>query len=248
MGIVNFIAYAPADNAGVITVTAYPRGNVSINPFGEKACVVVFCLVAFPHIEALRHDEETHFVGKLHKLNGWHIMGSADSVYSHNAKLFKLSAYSISVHRRSQRTKIVVLTAAVQLYVPVVEEKAAVGGKLYFSEAEATLVTVNDFSVPNKLNGTSVQMRVIDVPKDRPGYFKFKIIYRVLVFLAADRFRYCAYICGGAVVFKGSKLLLSVKYRAAQAQAVNGIFNGTNCFCRNGNISRNICGNINAVA
>ena len=56
VGVVNFVAYAPHYNAGVVAVAPHPAARISFVPLREEAVIVVVVLFKLPHIKAFAVD------------------------------------------------------------------------------------------------------------------------------------------------------------------------------------------------
>ena len=79
----NLVAYAPHNDAGVVAVGHHQVGDVLVGPFFEEACVAVFALGIYPHVEALGHDHHAQRVADVHLPLRRHVVRGAYGVASH---------------------------------------------------------------------------------------------------------------------------------------------------------------------
>ncbi|MNB80440.1 hypothetical protein D3C75_272030 [compost metagenome] len=136
MGIIDFVADAPHDQARTVPVAPDPAGNIPSPPFREKTGVVVRRLAALPHVKRFRNDQHAQLIGQLHQLNCRHVMGGADGIHAHLLQQHNLPAQRCHINCCPQRPKIMVLAHPVQLKRAAVEEKSLVTVKLHCPEAE----------------------------------------------------------------------------------------------------------------
>ena len=79
----DFVADAPAEDRGVVSVSAEEGPEVGLVPVVEEAGVVVCGLVVIPHVEYLVHNEEAHAVGQFEEFGRRRVMRHADGVCAH---------------------------------------------------------------------------------------------------------------------------------------------------------------------
>ena len=86
MGVIDFVSDAPEEDGRAVPVAANPRSDIRFPMVFKKACVVIFGLMKFPHIERLGIHENAELVAKIHEFNRGRIVGGTNGVTAHRKK------------------------------------------------------------------------------------------------------------------------------------------------------------------
>ena len=147
VSVIYLVAHAPHYNARMISVTANPRGNVFLVPFIKEPCIVKLGLWALPHIKSFTVNQYAHFIAKLHKSLCRRIVRSSYRIYTHIKHTLKLSSCRRLVESRTKTAKVMVQTDAVELDMPAIEIKTAVGLILNFTQSDLLCAAVDHLTV-----------------------------------------------------------------------------------------------------
>ncbi len=163
--VVNLIADAPQDDAGMIAVSSHKAGHVPRLPVPKKARIIIGRLRALPHIEGLIHDQQSHLIGQIQCLCRKRIVGEADGIGAHLLHDAVLPGKCIPVKGRAQCSLVRVQADAVELHVPAVQRKAPVRSKGDLPEADPDPLGLQKAAVPsNETHLQKIEHRIFDVP------------------------------------------------------------------------------------
>src|SRR5439155_17920956 len=100
-----------------------------------------------PHVECFIHDDETHAVSQLEQFRRWRIVRSAQTVSAHRFQHFKLPFKCASVDGRAERTEIVMIARAANLYGFAIQDEAFVYVKNERADSKRRLISIDDAAV-----------------------------------------------------------------------------------------------------
>src|SRR5258705_10983116 len=101
----------------MISVTTNLRAQVLLVPIIKQKVVVVLLFASTPCIERFIHYHDAHAVTEFEQFRRWRIMAGTDRVYTHLLENLDLSFQCANIERRAERTKIVMITYALQIDV-----------------------------------------------------------------------------------------------------------------------------------
>ena len=173
VGIVDLVADAPEQKAGMVAVPAQPGGHIPGLPFVKEAGVVVGVFGAAPAVEGFRIDENAHLISQVHQFGRGDGMAGADGVDSHLPQQFQLPGGGVPLKGGAQASQVVVHAHPAQIQVPVVQAKPFFGREFHSAAAETGLQPV--FFCPVEDSFHPVQVGSVQVPQCRvlKGKFRF---------------------------------------------------------------------------
>ena len=124
----------PHEDGRMIAVAQHQVGEVALMPLVEEAGIVVLCLTASPHVEALVHYDDAHSVAHVQQLGCGRVMRAADGIDTHGLELGEFAMEGIFVKCGTQATEVVVLADAIEFEVLAVKPKASLGVEFKIAE------------------------------------------------------------------------------------------------------------------
>ena len=160
----HLVTYRPHQYRRVITIAQHQIRQVALMPLVEETGIVVLCLLASPHIEALVHHDQSHRVAHIQQFRGWRIMRRADRVHTHRLQLRQLTMQRILIERSAQTSEVVMLTDTIQLEVLAIEPETSLGIELEIAEARSGLHLVHHLATGNQLCTHRIDIRILAAP------------------------------------------------------------------------------------
>ena len=180
VGVVDLIADAPHDEAGVVPIPAYPAGHILLEPLGEEAGIVIGRLAAQPHVKGLVDHHNAQLVRQLHHGGGGHVVRGAQGVHAHVLHDFQLPPGGGAVEGRAQAAQVVMQAHAVEHQTPVIQEQSLIRENLHRAEATGLRQLVQSFAAAQEPRPKPVAAGCIHRPE--PG-----ILYREYRLFGAGR-------------------------------------------------------------
>ena len=175
MGIVNFVANAPKQQAGVVPIPAHPAGHVLFVPRREEPGVVIGGLAPHPIVKGLVHHQNAHFVRQLHHPGSGRIVGGAQGIDAHFLHDLQLTPGGTAVEGRTQAAQVVVQAYPVEDNAPVVQQQPIVRGKLQAAEAADGFHAVQLLPLPQQLRPQGIAAGGFQGPEPGIGHFQLRL-------------------------------------------------------------------------
>ena len=139
--------------------------QVTLMPLVEVEVVAVGHLRLGPAVEALCHHGHTHLITEADELWGRHIVRGADGIDAHVLHGADLASHGGFVHRRAERTEVMVEAGALELQLPPVQVEAIACLQFYGADPEGRRVSVEQTSAVAQLDDILIEVRLVDVPE-----------------------------------------------------------------------------------
>ena len=130
----------------MIAIASDFGAKIRLVPIVPEEVVIICYFSDFPTVERLVHHEDAHTVTEIEKFGSRRIVTRAEGVNSHFLENLQLAFRSAGIECRSQCSEVVVVANTVELNALSIEEKPAVCFELDRSDAESSLVGVDDLT------------------------------------------------------------------------------------------------------
>ena len=179
VGIIDLVADAPKEDAGVIAVAAHHVGHIAVDPLLEEVVGSVerwgadvpaldpLALGKFPFVGSLVHHEQAEFVAKVIEDGCLRIVGAADGIDTNLLEVLEASTPHIVGHGSTERAGIVMQTDALDLHPAAIERKALVGIELQRTQADVDLIAVDGLIAFQERGAQQVEIGIVEVPAMR---------------------------------------------------------------------------------
>src|SRR5262249_20275715 len=81
--LINFVAYAPDDHAGMIAVATNLGTKILLVPIVKQEMVIIWLFGSLPAVEAFVHYDDAHAIAQVEQFRSWRVVTGADSVDAH---------------------------------------------------------------------------------------------------------------------------------------------------------------------
>ena len=165
--VVNFVAHAVKDDAGMIAVAQNGVAFVRFRPFVEIQMIVVGILGHSPAIEHFVHHQKSHAVAQIEKLRRGRVVRGANGIHSERLQGFQPFFPDTQRHRRAERAAIVMQANALDLEILSVQPEAGVRLEMRVADAEGRRRFVQHRAGRNDFADGVVKLRIVKVPELR---------------------------------------------------------------------------------
>src|SRR6266849_203025 len=166
----NFIANAPKDNAGMISITEHHRVDISLPPLFEIQVIVFRILGRFPPVERLIDHQHAEPVAGVQERGRRRIVAATNRVKTIRLHQFDPTLFGPINSNRTQRSIVMVQATAPQLKRLAIDAKTLY--RVYFDlpDPEVSRDPVNNPVFEEHFHFRAVQMRCRRRPQFRPIY------------------------------------------------------------------------------
>ena len=126
----DLITDTPHHDTGIIPVMTDQINQVSLCPLIKIKMITILTFRLIPLIETLGHHQHTHLITSLHQFWRRHIMRGTNGITTHVLEHTDLITDSRLIHRRAQRSQIVMIADTLEKKLLSIQEKALVRNQL----------------------------------------------------------------------------------------------------------------------
>ena len=188
VGIIDLVADAPKEDAGVIAVAAHHIGHIAVDPLLEEVVGAVerwgadvpaldpLALGEFPFVGSLVHHEQTKFVAKVIEDGRLRIVGATDGIHTNLLEVLEATTPHIVGHGSTERAGIVMQTDALDLHPAAIERKALVGIELQGTQPDVDLIAVDGLIAFQERGAQQVEIGIVEVPAMRTRHIQAQLV------------------------------------------------------------------------
>ena len=166
----NFIANAPEDDAGMISIAEHHRVDIALPPLFEIPVIVFRILGSFPHVERLIDHQHTEPVASVQKGRRRRIVAATNRVKTIRLHQFDAAFFGAINSNRTQDSVVMVQATAPQLERLAIDAKTLCRVDFDFSDSKVGRDPVNNPVVGENFYFRAVNMRCRWRPEFRPVY------------------------------------------------------------------------------
>ena len=177
VGVVDLVADAPQDHAGMVPVPQHHGGQVALVPFGEVLGIAEmlgrvhvvplppFVFRALPFVKGFVHHQEPQLVAQIQQIGIGRIVGGADGVAACVLEFEQPALPHVLRHRRAEAPSVMVDAEALDFHGFSVQEEALVGVEPEGADTHGNFFAVGRPTLGQRFPHQCIQIRMVDIPQ-----------------------------------------------------------------------------------
>ena len=161
----HLVADAPHHDRRVVAVMTHHIHQIAFHPLVVVLVITIGHFLGFPLIESLHHQQHPHLVAGLHQFRRRHVVRRTIGIAAHVLQHLQPVTDGLHVHRRAQRSQVVMIARAVENQFFPVQQEAFFGDDFNRTDAERSLVGIAQTSLIVHLRVRPVKVRIFAIPQ-----------------------------------------------------------------------------------